>query len=319
METHNSNGDSATSVFGYQYQDGVVPTRVHAYDLKYEHEAQKTILLEMEKKDREEHAAVVEDGATGYLFGDGSEGPSVGIEEGPFAYDIEYELKMQSEIVWKGNGHFTERKWLFTDVNGNIVSAPVEISPERPLIVHTTKRSSTPGGLSYAHEEHPFIAFVHLLKSADVGSTVFITMPYLTDFYVLDELCHYAATEEEGGRNLTIKAIIGYNKDALDTINSFIGVSAKRQAGINRLHLRYQGSGCPFIHTKGMASTAGCMVGSYNFTTAACEKNIEQGVLLAAGAQSDKVRIQLEAQWLACPAMQKRTSNQQQGTKRKAT
>jgi hypothetical protein len=217
----------------------------------------------------------------------------------------------------KGNDHFAERKWLFTDVNGNAVGAPVEISPERPLIVHTTKRSNTPGGLSYAHEEHPFIAFIHLLKYADVGSTVFITMPYLTDFYVLDELCHYAATEENGGRNLTIKAIVGYNKDVLNTINLFIGVSAKRQAAINRLQLRYQASGCPFIHTKGMVSTAGCMVGSYNFTTAAREKNIEQGVLLAAGAQSEKVRSQLEAQWFACPAMQKGTSSQQQGTKRK--
>jgi hypothetical protein len=152
MATNNSNGDSAASAFGYQYQDGLVPTQVHAYDLKYEHEAQKKILLEMEMKDSEEHAAVIEDGTTGYLFGDGSEGPSAGNEEGPFAYDIEYELKMQSEIVWKENGHFTERKWLFTDVDGNVVGAPVEISLERPLIVHTTKRASTPGGLSYAHE-----------------------------------------------------------------------------------------------------------------------------------------------------------------------
>lgn len=117
---------------------------------------------------------------------------------------------------------------------------------------------------------------------------------------------------------MTIKAIIGYNADALMTINSFIGVSADRQAGINRLQLRYQAPGCPFIHTKGMVSTAGCMVGSYNFTTAAREKNIEQGVLLAAGAQSEQVRIQLEAQWGVCPELRLRTSSQQQGTKRKA-
>ena len=44
-------------------------------------------------------------------------------------------------------------------------------------------------------------------------------------------------------------------------------------------------------------------MGSYNFTTAAREENIEQGVLLAAGAQSKKVRSQLEAQWFACPTM----------------
>lgn len=46
---------------------------------------------------------MVEAGTTGYLFGGGSEGPSAGNEEGPLAYDIEYELKMQSEIVREGN------------------------------------------------------------------------------------------------------------------------------------------------------------------------------------------------------------------------
>lgn len=50
MATNNSNGDSAATVFGYQYQDGLVPTQVHAYDFKYEHEAQKKIRLEMKKR-----------------------------------------------------------------------------------------------------------------------------------------------------------------------------------------------------------------------------------------------------------------------------
>ena len=139
MATNNSNGDSDAFVFGYEHQDGLMPAQAHAHDLKCELEAQKKILLEMEMKDSEERAAVVEDGTTGCSFGDGSEGPSAGSEEGPVAHDIEHELKMQSKIVWKGNGHFAERKWLFTDVNGNAVVAPAEISPERPLIVHTTK------------------------------------------------------------------------------------------------------------------------------------------------------------------------------------
>ena len=96
-------------------------------------------------------------------------------------------------------------------------------------------------------------------------------MPFLTDFYVLDELSHYSATENEGGRNLTIKAIIRYNKDALDTINAFRGVSTECKAGIDQLQLCYQAPGCyPAMHTmSGMASTAGCMVESYNLITAA--------------------------------------------------
>ena len=50
----------------------------------------------------------------------------------------------------------------------------MSVLPQRlaPLIVHTTERASTPGGLSYAHGEHPFVAFVHLLKSADQGNGV---------------------------------------------------------------------------------------------------------------------------------------------------
>ena len=66
-----------------------------------------------------------------------------------------------------------------------------------------------------------------------------------------------------------------------------------------------------------MASTAGCMVGSYNFTAAAREKNIEQGVLFAAGGQCDEVRTQLEALWVACPAMER--IPRQEGKKQKTT
>lgn len=122
MAENSSNG-GAVYGFGYQYQDGVVPGRALAYDSKYEHEAQKKILLEMEKKDNEEGRRGVEGVTLGYLFGDGSEGPAVG-PEGPLACDIEYERKKQSEILWKGNG---QRKWLFTDADGN-VCAPAEIS-----------------------------------------------------------------------------------------------------------------------------------------------------------------------------------------------
>ena len=42
-------------------------------------------------KDSVENAAVVQDGTVGYLFGDGSEGPSAGNEEGLFAYNINYD------------------------------------------------------------------------------------------------------------------------------------------------------------------------------------------------------------------------------------
>ena len=45
-------------------------------------------------------------------------------------------------------------------------------------------------------------------------------MPYLTDLYVLGELCNYATTEENGG-------IVGYNKNVLNAINSFISISTK--------------------------------------------------------------------------------------------
>ena len=49
------------------------------------------ISSEVKMKDSVENAAVVQDGTVGYLFGDGSEGPSAGNEEGLFAYNINYD------------------------------------------------------------------------------------------------------------------------------------------------------------------------------------------------------------------------------------
>lgn len=49
----------------------------------------------------------------------------------------------------------------------------------------------------------PLWRWLHLLKEADIGSTVFVSMPHFTDIYVADEFVHFAQPpSDRGGRDL---------------------------------------------------------------------------------------------------------------------
>jgi hypothetical protein len=102
--------------------------------------------------------------------------------------DLEYEREQQEATEWVGDDPFVNRNWLF--LNGEI-SGEVVIAADRPLILHTGARL-TSGDESFAHEQHLFVAFVDLRRTAEKNSVVFISIPFLTDFMVIDELCHYA-------------------------------------------------------------------------------------------------------------------------------
>jgi hypothetical protein len=164
-------------------------------------------------------------------------------------------------------------------------------------------RDDTPGMLSIAHNAHPFVAFVHLLRNAQEGSTVHISIPYLTDVNALNELCHHQAS-----LNLNIRAIVGRNKLVFESLNEFIGQSAQRQRAVEQLQLRAQDPNRPFAHTKGLISSAGCMIGSYNFTIAARKKNVEHGMVYDPGPICDELRAQLDSVWeTALPMVSRRT------------
>lgn len=114
------------------------------------------------------------------------------IPQKSYAYDIDFEIEMAARVIRNGRGYFYRRDWMFVD------GSEVCLNEGRPLLLYTQAHHAKPGTACFkAHNQHPFVALVHLLKHADVASTVFISMPYFTDMHVLDELCHFAQDEEK--------------------------------------------------------------------------------------------------------------------------
>lgn len=90
-------------------------------------------------------------------------------------------------------------------------------------MVHTYRRNTIHE--SYAHDAHPLVAFRHLLTEAPLESDVFISMPFFTDFAVMDNLARYARCEADGGRDLNIKIIFGPDDSNKAEIQRFVGQS----------------------------------------------------------------------------------------------
>ena len=167
----------------------------------------------------------------------------------------------------------------------------VRLSSERPLDVHTYCRGNN--RQSFAHDRHPFVAALHLLREADEGSDVYISAPFLTDTYFLDELCHYAKPVEDGGRLLQVHLLLGPAGYNATVINRFIGTSQVRFASVSRLNLRRFGTDVPvqnssYMHTKVFITTAGTMVGSYNYTFASRFRHREDGIVIENGLMADR-------------------------------
>ena len=109
---------------------------------------------------------------------------------GAFKPEIDYafEEEMNAAIEWLDDGHLVAQDFMKALADGKELSPP----PERPLRVHTFIR--TEHDTSYQHEQHPFIAAVYLLSTANEGSDVFLSAPYLTDKHFLDQLAHCRRT-----------------------------------------------------------------------------------------------------------------------------
>jgi hypothetical protein len=129
------------------------------------------------------------------------DGPfSAGMSQFDVDVDIAFELAEQEATVWIGDGYFIDQSWVSQGTDN-----PIEATEERPAILHTCLRhpASVPeAGKSFAHDCHPFVAFVHLLRNARHGSEVYMSIPYLSDFTVIDQLCHYANIHCVGAQNL---------------------------------------------------------------------------------------------------------------------
>ena len=131
--------------------------------------------------------------------------------------DEAFERYIQESVVWVDNdddndnddgsdchNYFLNQSWVTlgkgVPVGGSGSSQQqhvVKPNPEeeekqsrRPLVLHTCLRheekDSPKIGLSYAHDRHPFVAFVNLLDQAKPDSDVFMSVPLLSDFDAID-------------------------------------------------------------------------------------------------------------------------------------
>jgi hypothetical protein len=108
-------------------------------------------------------------------------------------FDAAFEREIQDSTVWVGDGYFIDQSWVSLGE-----TKPVEPEEERLLVLHTCWRhplGHEKAGRSFAHDHHPFVAFVHLLDIALPVSDVFMSIQFLGDFNVIDQLCHYASPQ----------------------------------------------------------------------------------------------------------------------------
>lgn len=232
------------------------------------------------------------------------------MDESLLYVDLEYEHDMQREhCIWieNGQGHFLRRTWLRVAEREVVLC---NVGSREGLGVHTHVRNINDE--SYAHDRHPFVAAIHLLSNAQENSTVYISVPFVTDMHFLDELCHYAKPVVLGGRGLVVRVTVGPQRWVTNEFRRFVdgdfagaaGNSNDREMAIGRLQLRRFGTDqdakrSSYSHTTAMYTTAGALVGSYNFTYASKYRHREDGLMMPPGIEADSLRQRLEDVWNA--------------------
>ena len=272
------------------------------YDIEYERrEGQNYLPLPPAKMQKQDKTMMQEQPLPVMLFVDFQENNDTGspIPQHYRPYDYNFEMKCAQELhvapIGTQTGHFYDRDWMKAGTR------LVDVGAERPLLLFTQKAENAPGTKCHmAHENHPFVAMAHLLQEAEVASTVYMSMPYMTDKHVMDELCHFAQPEVNGGRDLKINIILCETKDNKDFINNtFLGGRNDILDACQRLNIRSNPVKPGFCHSKAIVSTAGAMIGSHNYTFAARFFNYEHGILLGPGDSSQTVENQLKARFEA--------------------
>ena len=211
--------------------------------------------------------------------------------------DIGYEHEMQDAEEWLEEGHFISQTWF---EQGNPPTA-VQLSSKRPLMVHTYRRNTIHE--SYAHDAHPLVAFHHLLAEAPLESDVFISMPFFTDFLVIDNLARYAKCEKDGGRDLKIKIIFGPDDSNKAELQRFIGQSRPRYEAVKRLDMREYGvihtqeRRGKMMHSKTMITATAGMMGSYNYTYGSRFRHGEDGLVFDDKDMLNTYRVIFASVW----------------------
>lgn len=214
--------------------------------------------------------------------------------------DLEYEREMQRtqcEWVIDGEGYFMHRRWVQNDGQDVLFAAtidPGEGTGTTPVgRAHTYIRSIS--NQSIVHDRHPFLGVVHLLRSATDRSTVYVSVPFLTDHHLLDEFCHFAKSNV---KDLDIRIIIGPQQWVEDQLKDFVDTFEHREKAISKLHIRRFGRNeSSYCHSKAIVSSGGAMIGSYNYTYASRFRHREDAVVLPPGPEVDGLRQSLAAVW----------------------
>ena len=90
-------------------------------------------------------------------------------------------------------------------------------------------------GESYALDRHPFAFFLHLLDKAKKNSKVFLSVPFLSDFDAIDQLCYYADLRNAW---LAVYIILGPAPSNILNLQSFVCRSEAREEAVARLHIK---------------------------------------------------------------------------------
>lgn len=217
----------------------------------------------------------------------------------PVVVDLELEDRLLHELgtdVAENQGYFMPRSWMFSQNSEVTLDAS-----DLPTIVHTFLRDTSYRAI--VHDKHPFVALVHLLAHAEQNSQVYVSIPYCTDLHFIDELCHYAKPVVDGGKNISVRIILGPEKWVRDRLNGFISLAptaegrAMRKAAVDRLAVKTFGNQNRYCHSKAFVTTAGALVGSYNYSYAARTMHFEEGVVLAPGPQVEALKKRMEQLW----------------------
>lgn len=228
------------------------------------------------------------------------------MDESLACIDLDYEHEMQRKhCSWieGGQGHFMHRRWVLTNSNDEVLLR-VDANGPTCFSVHTHVRNISDEAC--VHDQHPFVAMIYLLRNAETSSTVYVSVPFLTDMHIVDELCHYAKPVSEGGRDLTIRVILGPQRWVTSELQRFVNAFAQegcrlREEAIGRLAVRRfgtdNGTRSSYCHSKAMASTAGAIAGSYNYTYASRYRHREDGCYMPPGADVESLRNRLHAIW----------------------
>eukprot|EP00978_Attheya_sp_CCMP212_P007643 scaffold17725_cov41-Attheya_sp.AAC.2 len=77
------------------------------------------------------------------------------------------------------------------------------------------------------NDQHPFVVMIYLFRNAETSSTVYVSAPFFTDMHIVNKLCHYAKTVSAGGRDVTIRVILGPQRWVTSELQRFVNAFAR--------------------------------------------------------------------------------------------